>query len=109
MCPYIIYNIRMQIMKQIPKFKNEVLTKEELSELNTLNEIFNGNLKQLSDVIRKKEFERVIIEISWKSSVLEGNTYTLLETETLLKDGIEAKGKKKEEAIMTQLIILNPW
>ena len=23
MCPYIIYNIRMQIMKQIPKFKNE--------------------------------------------------------------------------------------
>lgn len=80
--------------------QNEVLTKEELSELNTLNEIFNGNLKQLSDVIRKKEFERVIIEISWKSSVLEGNTYTLLETETLLKDGIEAKGKKKEEAIM---------
>ena len=32
--------------------------------------------------------------------MIEGNTYSLLETETLLQDGIEAKAKKTEEAQM---------
>lgn len=40
------------------------------------------------------------IELSWKSSAIEGNTYNLLETETLLKEGITAPGKKAEEALM---------
>lgn len=44
--------------------------------------------------------ERLGIDLSWKSSEIEGNTYTLLETVNLLKDKIEAKGKKREEAIM---------
>ncbi len=48
----------------------------------------------------KRELERFIIELSWKSSKIEGNTYTLLETEALIKDSIEAVGKRKEEAIM---------
>ena len=48
----------------------------------------------------KKEYERLLIELSWKSSQIEGNTYSLLDTETLIKENIEAKGHKKEEAIM---------
>ena len=44
-----------------------------------------------------KEMERLGIDLSWKSSEIEGNTYTLLETVNLLKDKIEAKGKKREE------------
>lgn len=35
-----------------------------------------------------------------KSSQIEGNTYSLLETERLLTEREEAKGKSKEEAIM---------
>jgi len=38
--------------------------------------------------------------LSWKSSQIEGNTYSLLETERLLKEKQTASGKTKEEAIM---------
>lgn len=38
--------------------------------------------------------------MSWKSSQIEGNTYSLLETERLLKEKETASGKTKEEASM---------
>ena len=47
-----------------------------------------------------KELERFTIELSWKSSKIEGNTYSLLDTEALVKQKIEAPGHPKEEAIM---------
>lgn len=50
--------------------------------------------------IQKKEWERLVIELSWKSSKIEGNTYTLLDTEKLILRGIEATGHSKEEAQM---------
>lgn len=48
----------------------------------------------------KKELERLAIDLSWKSSQIEGNTYSLLETERLLKEKETAVEKTKEEAIM---------
>ena len=48
----------------------------------------------------KKELERLAVDLSWKSSQIEGNTYSLLETERLLKEKETAKGKTKDEAIM---------
>jgi prophage maintenance system killer protein len=48
----------------------------------------------------KRELERFIIEFSWKSSQIEGNTYSLLETEDLIKNQREAKGHDKREAVM---------
>jgi Fic family protein len=53
-----------------------------------------------SQTILRKELERLVIELSWKSSRLEGNTYTLLDTEKLIKEKIESKGHPREEAIM---------
>jgi Fic family protein len=44
--------------------------------------------------------ERLGIDLSWKSSQIEGNTYSLLETEQLLKESKIAAGKTKEEAVM---------
>ncbi len=38
--------------------------------------------------------------MSWKASQIEGNTYSLLETERLLKDKETAAGKHKDEATM---------
>ncbi len=40
------------------------------------------------------------MDLSWKSSQIEGNTYSLLETERLLKEKQTAQGKTKDEAIM---------
>ncbi len=51
-------------------------------------------------VTARKDLERFVIELSWKSSKIEGNTYTLLDTERLIKEIKEATGHPHEEAIM---------
>ena len=45
-------------------------------------------------------FTRLLIDLSWNSSRLEGNTYSLLETERLLKLNEIAEGKDLKEAQM---------
>jgi predicted transcriptional regulator/prophage maintenance system killer protein len=80
--------------------KHSVFTDSELQKLNHLQKIFQNDISQLSDKEYKKEFERLAIDLSWKSSQIEGNTYSLLETERLLKEKETAAGKTKEEAIM---------
>lgn len=80
--------------------KSQILTKVELSKLIDLQKKYTDNITQLSDFEYKKELERLAIDLSWKSSQIEGNTYSLLETERLLKDKETAAGKTKEEAIM---------
>ncbi len=80
--------------------KNNVFTNSELLKLNELQADFKANVSQLSENEYKKEFERLAIDLSWKSSQIEGNTYSLLETEILLKDKETASGKTKQEAIM---------
>lgn len=45
-------------------------------------------------------FNRLLIDLSWNSSRLEGNTYSLLETERLLELGEAAEGKEAQEAQM---------
>ncbi len=80
--------------------KHSVFTDNELQKLNELQEKFNNNISQLSETEYKKEFERLAIDLSWKSSQIEGNTYSLLETERLLKEKETAAGKTKEEATM---------
>ena len=47
-------------------------------------------------------FNRILIDLSWNSSRLEGNTYSLLETERLLELSEVAEGKNLEE---TQMIL----
>lgn len=77
-----------------------VFTSEELKYLSTLQKQFANNVSTLSKAEYKKEFERLAIDLSWKSSQIEGNTYSLLETERLLKEQQTAAGKTKEEASM---------
>ena len=43
---------------------------------------------------------RLLIDLSWNSSRLEGNTYSLLDTTRLLEIGAEAEGKARLEALM---------
>ena len=48
----------------------------------------------------RNEMERLEVDLSCKSSQIEGNTYSLLETERLLRESKTADGKTKEEAVM---------
>ena len=48
----------------------------------------------------RQVYSRLLIDLSWNSSRLEGNTYSLLETERLLELGEAAEGKDAREAQM---------
>ena len=48
------------------------------------------------------ELNRLLIDLSWSSSRLEGNTYSLLDTRELLEHGTVAAGKDAKE---TQMIL----
>jgi DNA-binding transcriptional ArsR family regulator len=48
----------------------------------------------------QKIYHRLLIDFSFNSSRLEGNTYTLLDTERLLLQGAAATGKPNAERIM---------
>lgn len=68
--------------------------------LDALQDEFRQHVGELTDNEYRKEMERLGIDLSWKSSQIEGNTYTLLETERLLRESKTAEGKSKEEAVM---------
>ncbi len=78
----------------------ELFTKTEKEYLKNLQTEFQKRIAELSELEINKEFERLAIDLSWKSSQIEGNTYSLLETERLLKEKETASGKTKEEAVM---------
>jgi len=89
------FSLFSEVLHNISLFNDE-----ELSLLNILQNNFTENITQLSDFEYKKDMERLAIDLSWKSSQIEGNTYSLLETERLLKEKLTAAGKTKDEAIM---------
>lgn len=48
----------------------------------------------------RRILEQLLVDLSWASSRMEGNTYSLLETEKLIRFGEEASGKDRKEAVM---------
>ena len=83
--------------------ENDIFTLEEQERLKNLQREFVKNFSKYdSQTLINKEFERIMIEFSWKSSAIEGNTYSLLGTETLIKNNVVGHGKTKEE---TQMIL----
>ncbi len=77
-----------------------LFTDQEHAFLDQLQSTFKKNTEGLAPQEFKREFERLAIDLSWKSSQIEGNTYSLLETERLLKEQETASGKTKDEATM---------
>src|SRR3989339_1816819 len=77
-----------------------LFSKDELELFETGKDKLKNKFSSLDKTILKRELERFTIELSWKSSQIEGNTYSLLETEELIKNKKEAKGHDKSEATM---------
>ena len=48
----------------------------------------------------RRIYNRLMIDLSYHSSRLEGNTYSLVDTERLLMEGASAEGKLNEEKVM---------
>lgn len=77
-----------------------LFTDEEMQQLDALQIQFQKNMSGLPPTTYRKEMERLGVDLSWKSSQIEGNTYSLLETERLLRESKTASGKTHEEAVM---------
>lgn len=73
---------------------------KDLTEINDTRNTFKNIMSKRNSTEIKKELERFVIELSWKSSKIEGNTYTLLDTENLIKNNVEASNNTKEESQM---------
>jgi len=89
------FDLIKEVLNEIPLF-----TTDEMEKLNHLQNNFTQNISKLTKAEYQIEFERLAIDLSWKSSQIEGNTYSLLETEKLLKEKETAAGKTKDEAVM---------
>lgn len=102
---YSITNQKNKISKKLnlgvfKALEVDLFTKKEVVFLDSLNKKYQTNVSQLEEFYKKREYERLSIEFSWKSSHIEGNTYSYLETEYLLKDNKEPEGHSSEEKNM---------
>jgi Fic family protein len=79
---------------------NDLLTQTEKVEYAEKNRYFQERLADISPTIYNRELERFTIELSWKSARIEGNTYSLLETEDLIKNHHASPEHTAEEAQM---------
>ena len=81
--------------------QNSLFNEEETQELQELHDRFIRNISRYdSQTLINKEYERIMIEFSWKSSAIEGNTYSLLNTEALIKENIKDSSKTEHESQM---------
>jgi len=79
---------------------DNIFTASEIGRLEQATAAYQRRTEHIPPAIEKKELERLIIELSWKSSRIEGNTYTLLDTERLILENREAPGHDHVEAQM---------
>lgn len=78
--------------------KTEYLTGAERARLHEIGAVPIGS--QPAGTYARKIIDRLLIDLSWNSSRLEGNSYTLLDTKRLIDFGKEAEGKDRIEAQM---------
>lgn len=78
--------------------KSRYLSSELTAELAELG--VAGTVEQEAGTYAKQIFQRLLVDLAWNSSRLEGNTYSLLDTRRLIDFGEAAEGKDQREAQM---------
>lgn len=78
--------------------KSTFLNPEQKNELIKLGQVKPS--QKPAGTYARDIYQRLIIDLSWNSSRLEGNTYSLLETKRLIELGETADGKNATEAQM---------
>ena len=59
-----------------------------------------GTQQQPAGTYARQLMSKLLLDLSWNSSRLEGNTYSLLDTKRLIELGEDAEGKQRHEAQM---------
>jgi hypothetical protein len=100
---------RPQTKRKIVGYNRDFLNSYRPNETAYLNEAERVRLLEIGTVpmgnqpagaYARKIMDRLLIDLSWNSSRLEGNTYTKLDTKRLIDFGKEAEGKDRIEAQM---------
>lgn len=91
---------RPELMEAYQPNRTWYLPESIRTELLEMGRVERGELP--AGTYLRKVMDRLIIDLSWNSSRLEGNTYSLLDTQRLLERGEEVEGKAAEE---TQMIL----
>ncbi len=78
--------------------QSNLLDKEIQQEMRILS---NATI-QAGETVNDRIFKRMIIDFSWTSSKLEGNTYTIEETEKLIQKSIRSDNRTPYEALMIE-------
>jgi DNA-binding transcriptional ArsR family regulator len=74
------------------------LTRSEIEKLTNLGKVAPS--EQLAGTYAKQLLSRFLVDLSWNSSRLEGNTYSLLDTQRLIDFGETVGDKSNSEAQM---------
>ena len=74
------------------------LSTKERAHLQEVGTLISG--EQTAETYAKQILNRLLIDLSWNSSRLEGNTYSLLDTRRLIDFSAVAEGKEQLEAEM---------
>ncbi len=103
-------NVRRPIQARRPVgYNREFLDRYRPNETYYLSESIRKHLHEIgksphserpAGTYARQILNRLLIDLSWNSSRLEGNTYSLLETERLLQLGETSAGKDSREAQM---------
>lgn len=78
--------------------KTQYISNEMRSSMSKAGVRFDKELA--AGTYAKNIVQRLLIDLSYNSSRLEGNTYSLLDTKKLLEKGVTADGSLNEEAVM---------
>lgn len=85
----------------LESYQPNVTSYLSLKELQNLAALGNtARLNEPAGTYAKEILNRLLIDLSWNSSRLEGNTYSLLDTERLISSGHVADNKSAKEAQM---------
>lgn len=78
--------------------QSQYIPNDMRSRLHTAGKRFNAKLA--AGTYAKKISQRLLIDLSYHSSRLEGNTYSKLDTQKLIEEGLSAQGKIHEDTVM---------
>jgi Fic/DOC family len=85
----------------LDQYKPNITTYLSLADLKSLDRIGKTRISQEpAGTYAREILNRLLIDLSWNSSRLEGNTYSLLDTQQLIAFGKSAEGKSALDAQM---------
>lgn len=92
-------SFNVDAVKVIAAMKH-VFSPEELAYLGDLDATFQSNKSKYTPKMLQREDQRVTLDYIWKSADLEGNAYTIFDTDLLLSQGLPNAGKHISDATM---------